>query len=375
MKRSTPNAPKNLFCGRPVTAEFLILLFAALVPAFGHEVSTLYATIVRDASGFDVAVSIRPSELAKFPQADANGDGSLSAEEIKAVAPGWRDYVGESLKLSGDFSPLELAPGKVSMAAGEGGGTVVETRFRIDPKRSIKELGVRFAPEDPFGSEFAALVKVVAKGTVQQVVLNSKSPSWQFSFGEKVSLGAQLVTFIKLGVEHIFLGYDHIAFLIGLIVLGTRLRDLVKIVTAFTLAHSITLTLAALQIVTLPARWIEAGIAASIAYVAAENFWIKEIRHRWVLTFFFGLVHGFGFANVLHELGLPKRGLAAALFSFNLGVEIGQLCIVLLAFPLALWLAKQPYRRKVINAISAVILLFGLGWLVERLFQLSFMPF
>ncbi len=161
---------------------------------------------------------------------------------------------------------------------------------------------------------------------------------------------------------------------LALIVVGGRLLSLVKVVTAFTVAHSITLCLAALEIVRLPSEWIEAAIALSIVYVAAENFWLKRPDYRWMITFAFGLVHGFGFANVLRELGLPTHGLVASLFAFNAGVEIGQVGIVALVFPLVAWLSRRPYQRTVVLVVSAVIGLFGVGWFVERVFGLEYMP-
>ena len=188
------------------------------------------------------------------------------------------------------------------------------------------------------------------------------------------SLLDRVFEFTELGVEHIFLGYDHIMFLLALIVIGGRMRSLVKIVTAFTIAHSITLILAAQEILVLPDRLIEAGIALSIAYVAAENFWLKTAGHRWMLTFVFGLVHGFGFANVLRQLGLPDQGLIASLLAFNVGVEIGQIVIVALLFPPIAWAARSRYHRRVVLVVSAVIFLFGVGWLVERVFGLTYMP-
>jgi len=179
--------------------------------------------------------------------------------------------------------------------------------------------------------------------------------------------------FLKLGVKHIFLGYDHILFLLALVVVS-RFWDLVKIVTAFTVAHTITLILAALELVRLPPRLIETGIAVTIMYVALENLWTKDARHRWLLTFAFGLVHGFGFANVLRELGLPAKGVIRCLLSFNVGVELGQIGIVLLVLPIALWLGKQSFAQRARVTASLLIFLFGLAWFVERAFGVSFMP-
>ena len=207
-------------------------------------------------------------------------------------------------------------------------------------------------------------------------VLSAEQPVHELRLREApVSLWSQVGRFIWLGMEHIWIGYDHIMFLLALIVIGQRLAPLVKIVTAFTVAHSLTLILATLEWVVLPSRLVEASIALSIVYVAAENFWLRDARHRWILTFCFGFVHGFGFANVLRDLGLPSRGLVASLLAFNVGVEIGQVAIVAAAFPFILWSSRRPSHHRIVQGVSAVILLFGLGWLVERVLGASYMPF
>ena len=178
------------------------------------------------------------------------------------------------------------------------------------------------------------------------------------------------------GVEHIAIGYDHIAFLLAVIVLGRRFWPLVAVVTAFTVAHSITLSLAVLEVVTLPSRLVEIAIAASIVYVAAENFFVKDIRRRWWLTFTFGLIHGFGFASVLREYGIPQDRIVPVLAAFNVGVEAGQLLIVLAA--VAAWKAafaiaprlgfpqSEAAQRKAALVISSAVLMLGVYWLVER---------
>ncbi|MBM3522923.1 MAG: HupE/UreJ family protein, partial [Alphaproteobacteria bacterium] len=134
--------------------------------------------------------------------------------------------------------------------------------------------------------------------------------------------------YFELGVEHIFLGFDHVAFLVAVLLWARRLGALVMIVTAFTVAHSITLTLAALEVVRIPAWIIEPAIAASIIWVAAENFLSRDVERRWRWTGALGLVHGFGFAGVLAQAGLPRESLVPALAAFNIGVEVGQLVIV-----------------------------------------------
>lgn len=175
-------------------------------------------------------------------------------------------------------------------------------------------------------------------------------------------------SFFPLGVEHIATGYDHLLFLLALILCGGNLKSLVKIITAFTLAHSITLGAAALGLVSLPSVLVEAVIALSIAYVAFENLFPRfAISRRWTISFLFGLVHGFGFSSVLQEIGLPKDSLVWALLNFNLGVEAGQLVAVLITLPALLWLRKQSYAGRVIQILSGIVMLLGLGLFVDRL--------
>ncbi len=179
---------------------------------------------------------------------------------------------------------------------------------------------------------------------------------------------ASASSFFPLGVEHIATGYDHLLFLLALILCGGNLKSLIKIITAFTLAHSITLGAAALGLVSLPSALVEAVIALSIAYVAFENLFPRfAISRRWTISFLFGLVHGFGFSSVLQEIGLPKDSLVWALLNFNLGVEAGQLVAVLITLPALLWLRKQTYAERVIQMLSAVVMLVGLGLFIERL--------
>ena len=174
-------------------------------------------------------------------------------------------------------------------------------------------------------------------------------------------------SFFLLGVEHIATGYDHLLFLLALILCGGNLVQLLKIITAFTLAHSITLGAAALDIVTLPSVFVEAVIALSIAYVGFENLFPRfAVSRRWTISFLFGLVHGFGFSSVLKEIGLPKDSLLLSLLNFNLGVEAGQLVAVLIIVPLLIQLRKTQWEEKTIRALSAIVVVVGLALFVER---------
>jgi hydrogenase/urease accessory protein HupE len=178
-------------------------------------------------------------------------------------------------------------------------------------------------------------------------------------------------SFIRLGVEHIWTGYDHLLFLFALLVVCRTFRSIVVIITCFTLAHSLTLALATLNIVNLPARITEPAIAASIVYVGVENLLRRgeEPKGRWALTFAFGLIHGFGFASVLRELGVGEggSGIAMPLFTFNAGVELGQIAIAAAALPIVWRLRKnEKFVQRGVPALSALVAAAGLYWFLKR---------
>jgi hydrogenase/urease accessory protein HupE len=176
--------------------------------------------------------------------------------------------------------------------------------------------------------------------------------------------------FFVLGIEHILTGYDHLLFLLALLLPGGSIGRLAGIVTAFTAAHSITLALAALEVVTLPAAPVEAAIAASVVLAAFSGLRVKPDAagdHRALLTFAFGLVHGFGFAGILRSSGLPADAVTLPLLAFNLGVEAGQLGVVLVALPIIHALSRAPLGRRLIRAAGWLIAAAGTFWLADRL--------
>jgi hydrogenase/urease accessory protein HupE len=181
--------------------------------------------------------------------------------------------------------------------------------------------------------------------------------------------------YVAAGIEHIFLGYDHVAFLVGIVLWARRTWPVIKIVTAFTVAHSITLSLAALRIVVVPSEIVEPAIAASIVYVSLENFFSRSVDKRWRDTFAFGLIHGFGFASALQEFGFPSNAIAPALGAFNIGVEIGQVVIISLIIPLLIgidWVIAAVRHHKparmaaLVYILSAFIASLGFYWVLER---------
>jgi hypothetical protein len=216
------------------------------------------------------------------------------------------------------------------------------------------------------------LAIIATEGGEHELALDSGAPEVALSAAGSSVLQV-IGRFVQAGIEHIFLGYDHIAFLAAIVLWAQRLWPVIKIVTAFTIAHSITLSLAALQIVVIPSAIVEPAIAATIMFVAVENFFSRNVDGRWRVTFVFGLIHGFGFASALQEIGLPANAVVPALAAFNIGVEIGQVMIVGLIFPLLLWsdrigraAAPEGRHPAVVYVCSAAILALGLYWLMVR---------
>jgi hypothetical protein len=305
---------------------------------------------------FDVAyeMGIQPPERVLDPAVAESIRARLSAllasrftiRTDRVLAPEW-----QGLEVLADQSELRL-------------------HFRIAVERPAT-VTVRTAmfPYDPVHQTF---LNVYEEGRLrQQQVFAANSPEWTYYAGTTQGALAVMRTFIPSGVHHILIGPDHILFLIGLLLLGGSWKTLVGIVSAFTVGHSVTLSLAALNLVTPPARIIEPAIALSIVFVGTDNLVRGNGRdlRAWV-ALVFGLVHGFGFANVLREFGLPREALGWSLFSFNVGVEIGQLEVVLLvASVLAMirrWRTDVGYR--VAYAGSVVVIAAGAYWFVERVF-------
>jgi len=230
-------------------------------------------------------------------------------------------------------------------------------RFALSRRPGTLTVFARIFPYDPQHQTF--------------LNIDGGRPLFEYYAGTRQGAIAVIEKFLPAGIHHILIGPDHLLFLIGLLLLGGTIRQLAMIVTSFTIAHSITLSLAALNLVSPPARIIEPAIALSIVYVGADNLLIKEGRdvRAWI-AFAFGFIHGFGFANVLREMELPSRALGWSLFSFNVGVEIGQLMVVaIVATALAALRSRnEAAGRRLAFAGSVVVIAAGAFWFIQRVF-------
>jgi hydrogenase/urease accessory protein HupE len=384
----------------------LVVLSVLVVGARAHNTDTSYARIRVFDDRLEVRLTCDVFTLSKIvPDLDANQDLALSREELRRAAPEIRKFFasrvgmevnGVLVKLTGElepFWPLD-APDPLPAKLWHVNEALISFPFDIPLSTPAKDVALLFDVFSIFGERHAVLGVFEYRGQPTEVVFTQVEPDYLFQTlagapatpdtqtppapagtPQRSNVGdSPAWRFFKMGIEHILTGYDHLCFLLALLVVG-RLRPLIAIITSFTIAHSITLLIAAFGIVTVPTRLIECGIALTIVYVAVENLWRSDYSHRWRLTFFFGLIHGFGFANTLDPQQLPIEAKARCLLVFNLGVEVAQLAVVLALLPLSVALAKWNHGTQAKAAVSIVVALLGLAWFLDRAFALRWMPF
>jgi hypothetical protein len=272
--------------------------------------------------------------------------------------------IRDKIRLTDRGAPCVAGPGFVqSSFAAESVTLVVD----FGCPAPVQDLLIRDDLFDVLGKDYHTLGKIEAPGRIEQFAFTPENRETHVRLAGGPGSGRGVGSFFLLGIEHILSGWDHILFLLSLLLRSGGWFSVAKIITAFTIAHSVTLALAVLQIVSLPDRLVEAVIALSIAFVAAENLFFRPaVGRRWLVSFAFGLVHGFGFSSALRELGLPSRGLLAALLGFNGGVEAGQALVVAIVLPALFLLRRTQWERRMVWSSSLAILLVGLVLFVER---------
>jgi hydrogenase/urease accessory protein HupE len=346
--------------------------FGIMVAASAHHVnlSTARVTLAGDRS-VSVEVGLKGSDadrLAGTTIFDAQRD-QVDPSAVRASAAPIIAYVSAHIAVSGG-NGRACRPGTPALAP-DGDGVIFRNRFACaDVGGDIVYRSTVLTDADPAARQ----VVLIGEGdNAPQALLDAANAIVTLS-APAPSLLSTLERYLVTGIEHIFLGYDHIAFLVAVVLWARRLVPVIKIVTAFTVAHSITLSLATLNVLAIPGTIVEPAIAASIVYVAMENFFTRNIDGRWRITFAFGLVHGFGFAGALREIGLPTNAVATALAAFNIGVEIGQVAIVSIVFPALIVLDRlmavdrtKPTRAApLVYALSVLITVLGSYWFLTR---------
>lgn len=320
---------------------------------------------------------------------DGNGNGEITWGELRARHYAIAAYVLPRLKIQADGTPC---PAHVSanQVDNHSDGAYAVVHFVATCAQPPATLELAYSLLFDVDPQHRGLLRLEHQGVTTTAIFSPDKAAQYFDLRE-VTLLRQFLDYAKEGVWHIWIGYDHIMFLLALLLpavvhrerkqwvahgLRPALWNVLQVVTAFTVAHSITLSLATLGVVSLPSRLVEAAIAASVVLAALNNIFPLFEGRRWMVAFAFGLIHGFGFASVLADLGLPQNALLLALVGFNLGVEGGQLAIVSAFLPVAYYLHETRfYRHAVLTGGSLVIVLLASVWLLERIFNFKLLPF
>lgn len=349
---------------------FFISVFMVVVvlSTFAHDPGLSSVEITLGAEQSTAKLTFAREEIAGIVPIDTNQDSQITQAEFDAARTRLEQLARQAIVIN--VNGRDLQPTRVSAFLGDSNALHLDLFYSALTEGQIKIS--------------APLIGKLARGHRQFLTLHDRSgrklseklldannnqfesrldslfspADWPATFGQ----------FFWLGVEHILLGFDHLAFLFALLIVGSTLKEAAKIITSFTVAHSITLAMATFNVVSLPSGIVEPLIALSIIYVGVENLFRREVKKRWLLTFAFGLVHGFGFATVLREMGIGSSGSAAIpLLSFNLGVEVGQIAIAALILPLIWKLkAQQIFALRFAPICSLLIAVAGGYWLIER---------
>jgi hypothetical protein len=389
MKCERRGRAKRAVCG---LAACLALLAAMLAPApaRAHKPSDSYLSLAVQGARIEGRWDIALRDLEFALGLDANGDGDITWGELKAKHADIASYALARLSLKADGRDCPAVAGEQQVDR-HSDGTYTVLRFAADCGRDFAQLEARYSLFFDFDTQHKGLLNLSTASGTQPGVFSVEGATQSFELA-RISAWRQFASFVREGVWHIWVGFDHILFIVSLllpaVLVHSRRRwlpaerfmpafwDVARVVTSFTVAHSITLSLAALGVISLPSRLVECTIAASVVLAALNNIFPVVLRRRWMVAFAFGLVHGFGFASVLADLGLPQNALLLALVGFNAGVEIGQLVIVSLFLPVAFVLRSTPlYRHVLMTGGSAAVALLALVWFCERAFNFKIMPF
>jgi hypothetical protein len=351
--------------GALVLAGALLTLLALPRAAYAHEVGLSRGEYAVTGAVVSAKLTFARREAAGVvPEIDPDRDGVITERELEQAKGALRRAFVDRIEVRGDGA---ACPGTIdAVGLVEEDGMSVSAAYRCPAPPSSARIELAIFEELPHGHRH------IARTAAGEHVLFKASRSLEIA-GSGADAGAGSapppsgLSFFFIGIEHILLGFDHLVFLLGLVLVGGKIRSLLVVVTAFTIAHSITLGAAVLGLWAPSPRIIEPLIALSIVYVGVENFFVKDAENRWRITLPFGLIHGFGFAGALGEIALPRSEIPIALLTFNLGVEVGQIAVLALILPLILAAKKRAwFDDKGVKVVSALIVFAGLFWFVTR---------
>ncbi|MFD0676261.1 MULTISPECIES: HupE/UreJ family protein [unclassified Paenibacillus] len=375
----------------------VIMLFSSSRTVQAHAYSASYTTLNFTKSQTEMIYVIDELSVIELTDGDANRNGMLEAEEFNAVKNRIESVIKENVTLKINGEPQTWLKVNNITLNRQGEGTQV-TLSVVYPAVSASQ-GISLTDQlyaNDLKTNYVNLLTINYGAQKSTSALSGKNRSWSMMMSESAYAGlsqdslktqvntnaetdqqdaaanttnmtAGWLSFFELGINHILTGYDHLLFLLALLIARQSFKKFAGIITAFTVAHSLTLTLSVVGWLNVSPQFVEPAIAFSICYVAVENIFRKNINNRWVLTFLFGLIHGMGFADILKEMDIPTNQLAVDLFSFNIGIEAVQLLIVVVCLPILARIQHWRHSRGVVIALSSVAFILGGIWLAERI--------
>ncbi|MGG0174716.1 HupE/UreJ family protein [Gottfriedia acidiceleris] len=363
---------------RSFLSIFIILFFLCFgtTTTSAHSIDMSYSDL--NIEGNEILYDLFIEQKDLFPQFGNDLDNLVNDESASQKI---ESYLQKSLRIDVDSKPLTMELVSMNMAQ-KGVRRGMEFQMRFIADEDIKQFNLHYDLVFDDVPAHTSVLMVHVGDYFQQNMIDStnrdiliklpKDPpneltKEQFKDLPQPKIGDVLWKYFKLGIEHILSGYDHLLFLLSLVLIATRFKDALKIVTAFTIAHSVTLFLVATGRIHAIPYWVESLIALTICYVAVENIFVQKAKWRWLLTAIFGLIHGMGFAGALAETGLPKSNQLGSLLTFNLGVEAGQLMVLCLLLPFLLLLRRFPWYRKMVVSMSCLIFALAFYWFIQRL--------
>ncbi|MBM3836280.1 MAG: HupE/UreJ family protein [Verrucomicrobia bacterium] len=384
--------PRSVRSASVLTSFWLIILTVGLItlPIQAHRPSDSYLTITITNSVLSGQWDLSVRDLEYAIGLDVNDDGDITWGELQERQKAVEAYALSRLELRAGESPLPLRVTDLLVDTHADGAYAV-LRLAAEERFKAAALEVNYGAFFDLDPQHRGLMRLEYQDETRAAIFSPDQTTQHFELSEP-NRGKELLAFIWEGIWHIWIGFDHILFLLALL-LPAVLRyspagweiverfspafiNVLKIVTAFTVAHSLTLSLATLKIVHLNSRWVESVIAASVVLAAINNIRPFSKGRAWVIAFVFGLIHGFGFANVLGDLGLSQGAHILSLVGFNVGVELGQLAIVAVFLPLAFALRRSwAYHRLTLRLGSAAIAMVAMVWMFERMFDVTLLEF
>jgi len=367
-----------------VCAGFLVALVSG--PVWAHKPSDAYLTLEAAGAAVDARWDIALRDLEYAMHLDTDDSGSITWGELRNRRSDVEAYAFERLTVSVDGLPCPKVPTDLQVVE-HSDGTYAALRFRFACPRAPVQLDVKYSLFFDIDPQHHGLLRLRGPGGERTAIFTATAPMQRFEMSD-TGRAQSFFSAVREGIGHIWAGIDHLLFLLALLLpsvlrreggawrpvsdFKAACRDVLGIVTAFTVAHSITLSLAALDVVRLPSRLVEAGIAASVVLAAVNNL-VPILRgERRMAAFALGLLHGFGFSAVLVDLGLSRDQLVRVLLGFNVGVELGQFAAVALFLPLAYLVRTRPlYRRLGLLGGSAAIAAVAAVWFIERAFVVT----